>query len=303
MRKNMTFLALTAMLLVFKSALFSQAPDIPNSGFEDWESFGNYEDPEDWKSINSETVVFGSTLVERTSDAYAGNYAARLETKNVIVTAPAAVNLGYIVETGIFDRDMRGGIPSSVAPESFEGYYKFSPVGNDYGFVACILFKFNDITGLQDTVARAIFTPTSEVNSYTHFKVDMEYVPGMESVQHDTMNVVISSSFKFGSPQVGTTLYVDELKVNYPVVNSTTDLSKPEFKIYPNPTEGDLWIRTSANLAYSCDVVDITGRVVLSEKEIVASEKNIQLDFNSGIYFVKIYHQGEVYVQKVILNK
>lgn len=114
------------------------------------------------------------------------------------------MSLGYIVNLDLTKRDLRGGLPSTEAPESFEGYYKFSPSGNDYGFIGCVLFKFNQQTGLQDTVARAIFKPNTETQTYTKFTVDMEYLPGMEGVQHDKMNVIISSSFKFGDPQVGT---------------------------------------------------------------------------------------------------
>lgn len=295
-------MALISVCLVANT--YAQAPEIPNADFEVWEEFSNYEDPEDWKSINSETSAFGSTLVEKSSDAHSGNYAARLETKNVLVTAPAAMSLGYIVELSFTDRDMQGGIPSSEAPESFEGYYKFSPVGNDFGFIACILFKYNDVEQKQDTVARALFLPTDETNEYTHFKVDMEYLTDMEGVQHDTMNVVISSSFKFGNPEVGTVLYVDDLKITYPDEgpNSVQNRESSKIMLYPNPTDGMFWIDNPKGNELRYEVLDITGKLIRSE---VISNGNYPVDLSghaAGVYFVRIEEEGIINTQKIILK-
>ena len=287
---------------------FSQAPEVPNGDFENWEDFGNYKDPEEWKSINSETVGFGQTLVERTEDSHTGTYAARLETKSlVIVTSPSAMSLGYIVELGLTDRDMRGGLPSSEAPTSFEGHYKFLPSGNDYGFIGCVLFKYNTSTGLQDTVARAIFKPRDEAQNYTHFKVDMEYLPGMEDVQHDTMNVIVSSSFKFGTPQVGTVLFVDDLKVNYEETNNLEKISSDRVQVYPNPAtrEGAIFVnlpKTESN--YEFNLVDIMGKKVAVKIEQTPNGVALkpQATLRSGAYILRIRENDMVINRKIIVQ-
>lgn len=287
---------------------YSQAPEVPNGDFENWEDFGNYIDPEDWKSLNSETVVFGQTLVTRTEEAHTGSYAVRLETRSLaITTAPAAMSLGYIVELDLLDRDMRGGLPSSEAPESFEGYYKFSPEGNDYGFIGCVLFKFDPSTGLQDTVARAIFKPTDEVQNYTHFKVDMEYLPGMEGVQHDTMNVIVSSSFKFGDPQAGTVLYVDDLKVNYEGTNSLTQHTADAISVYPNPLskEGTIFVNLpQLDNQVEFNLVDITGKKIVLRIEHTTNGVALKPKkaLRSGAYILCIRENETVINRKIIVQ-
>jgi len=280
--------------------VYCQSPEIPNAGFENWVQYNNYKDPAEWKSINSETVVFGSTLVTQTEDAYTGSYALRLETKNVLVVAPAAISLGRIVNLGFTDRDMQGGIPSSVLPKSFEGYYKFNPIANDYGFISCLLFKYNTITGKQDTVTSAIFKPNTQVNDYTHFKVDVTYHSGFEGQQHDTMNIVISSSYKFGNPKAGTVLYVDDLKVNYSNA-SVEDNYTSYFSIYPNPSNGIFWINNPENKKFDYDLVDLSGRIIKSNST-TSSKYSIDLSDKDGFYILNIKSEDRIFKHKLIIS-
>jgi hypothetical protein len=186
-------------------------------------------------------------------------------------------------------------------------YYKFSPSGNDYGFIWCVLFKFNTSTGLQDTVARAIFKPNTEVQNYTHFKVDMEYLPGMEDVQHDTMNVIVSSSFKFGNPQVGTVLFVDDLKVNYEETNSIAKHTNNAITVYPNPTkkEGAIFVNLPEIASqYQFNLIDIMGKniPITINSKIGGVSLQPKTTLKTGAYILRIQNNDNVVTRKIIVQ-
>jgi hypothetical protein len=287
---------------IFSMSSFAQSPAIPNAGFETWIDQGQYDDPENWKSINSETVSFVSTLpVTPTTDAHSGTKAARLETINALIaTSPGAMSLGRIVQTGLTDRDIRGGIPCTARPTSFEGYYKFSPVQNDRGYIACILFKSNPVTGMQDTVGRGVLKPATAVGSYTFFTVDIEY---LTAETPDTMNIIVTSSYKFGSPKVGTVLFVDDLQVNYPSTASVAVLSEANFGIVPNPNDGNFVLQNPTNTAITYAVYDLTGKKITSG-ETTAFEQEIKLEGqDAGTYLIQIEAGENLITKRIVIKK
>lgn len=280
----------------------AQSPAIPNAGFETWIDQGQYEDPENWKSINSETVSFVSTLpVTPTTDAYSGTKAARLETINALIaTSPGAMSLGRIVQTSLTDRDIRGGIPCTARPTSFEGYYKFSPVQNDRGYIACVLFKSNPVTGAQDTVGRGVLKPANAVGVYTFFTVDIEY---LTAETPDTMNIIVTSSYKFGSPKVGTLLFVDDLKVNYPSTANTAVLSEENFDVVPNPSQGTFVLRNPTHASISYAVFDLTGKkITAGETNVLEQEINLT-NQESGTYLVQIEAGESLITKRIVVKK
>jgi len=87
---------------------------IPNSGFENWIDEIT---PQDWNTNNFPSFW---TTVSRSSNPYAGSYAAKLEVANAsgfpfpaVLTSTFAVNQGY---------------------QTVSGYYQFHPIGSDVVF-------------------------------------------------------------------------------------------------------------------------------------------------------------------------
>ena len=86
-------------------------------------------------------------------------------------------------------------------------------------------------------------------------------------------------------------------------------LSVPEFErqnisIAPNPTAENLNINIPNNTINAISIIDLKGSVLFSEKNILASEKNINVSFLSkGMYFIEIEIENETPVIKKLIVK
>ncbi|PWI28979.1 peptidase, partial [Flavobacteriaceae bacterium LYZ1037] len=85
---------------------------------------------------------------------------------------------------------------------------------------------------------------------------------------------------------------------------SIEDFNTSSYKVYPNPTNGRLFIKTAKNYGkVTMTLTDINGRQVLSKK--VELFNQVELDINklqSGIYILSINGQSFSANHKVIKN-
>ena len=71
-------------------------------------------------------------------------------------------------------------------------------------------------------------------------------------------------------------------------------------KVYPNPNNGEFSIETNNGSLKNIEVVDVTGRVVASEKTSASTvELNISA-FANGVYYVKVQSQDAVNMIRII---
>lgn len=73
--------------------------------------------------------------------------------------------------------------------------------------------------------------------------------------------------------------------------------------IYPNPSKGIYNISFSDQELKSIEVFDLTGKIILSKKDIVTSNSKTTIDLSSasqGIYFVKILDNNKQTVKRII---
>ena len=87
---------------------------ILNPSFEFWTNVGLFEDPQDWSTPNSLTVLAGKILVTKSTDAAHGNLSAKLKSDTIGAPAEAVVpgiltNGQIIVDVGNFTLDFGGG--------------------------------------------------------------------------------------------------------------------------------------------------------------------------------------------------
>ncbi|MCZ8197449.1 MAG: T9SS type A sorting domain-containing protein [Flavobacterium sp.] len=91
----------------------------------------------------------------------------------------------------------------------------------------------------------------------------------------------------------------------YNNLSSNDNTKNNEFEIYPNPTNGDLFIRIGNDLqANYFSIYDITGKELIQKEKIDDISNKINLtDFSSGIYFIKIYDKkGQIVGHKKIVK-
>ncbi|MGM0498473.1 MAG: T9SS type A sorting domain-containing protein, partial [Bacteroidota bacterium] len=93
------------------------------------------------------------------------------------------------------------------------------------------------------------------------------------------------------------------LTANYTEETTSIDpsLSGDEFKIYPNPTEGRISVKTD-NPEGSVHIHNLTGKIIF-KKHINKEVLHIDLSGKpSGIYFIKIITDTNTFTKKLILN-
>ncbi|MDR2972445.1 MAG: T9SS type A sorting domain-containing protein [Bacteroidales bacterium] len=75
------------------------------------------------------------------------------------------------------------------------------------------------------------------------------------------------------------------------------------FNIYPQPTIGDLTIENTQLLIVNVEIYDVYGRKQKTENKREKGERELVLDIAhlpNGLYFVKVFTENGVYVEKII---
>ncbi|NPA69022.1 MAG: T9SS type A sorting domain-containing protein [Chlorobi bacterium] len=73
-----------------------------------------------------------------------------------------------------------------------------------------------------------------------------------------------------------------------------------DFGIYPNPTNGILFIKSKENIVFDYTVTDLTGKIMIHKKAVSNTEQVNLSEFSNGIYFVNIISDNNVLTFKVI---
>lgn len=162
--------------------------------------------------------------INRTTDAYSGNYAAVVHHWYNIQGGD--LRLGRADKPGFFC-----GSHLSFRPVALEGYYKFIPgqvwdtTKKNYGTVEILLTRYQH--GKRDTIGKGS-QKLLRIDGYTFFNVPIHY---LNKVDPDSIAVAFHSGIVICDYPHCNYLYVDALKFE----------SKKRCKIfgmYPNPTTG-----------------------------------------------------------------
>lgn len=284
MKINFFFLLLSILL----STIASNA-QIPNGGFENWESNGN---PVGWWTNNAPGVY---TTITKSSDAHSGSWAVEGNVASV-----SGIGVGPAIISGVEGV----GISINFRPTAITGYYKFTSINGDYMQVQANFFK----NGVGMGVGAANLNPAA---SYTQFSIDIGYGTG------DVPDTVIIGVFIAGNgalPSVGSKMFVDDLAWgNSSDVKELGNGIPDEFALmqnYPNPFNPTSAIRYSipeASFA-TIKVYDMLGNEVATLINEEQPAGNYEVDFNaaglsSGMYLYRLQAGNFVEVKKMILMK
>lgn len=169
-----------------------------------------------WDGLNYLSVIGGPITATKTEDAYAGNYALRLETKwwGEDLTIPGILASGYFDPDSPIGENLIIGRPYTKKPKSLNGYMKYYPADNDTLVIFVALTKFNTVTSLRDTIGRGEYTYSGVISPYTAFSINIDY---SQNVNPDSVHVILlaSASGKEMRGHAGSVLFVDELKFTY----------------------------------------------------------------------------------------
>ena len=281
----------------FLASLFCYAyaqNTLSNFDLEEWTTSdsGLYEEPNaPWQTANPAVDFAGGAAVnpvEKTTDAYSGNYAAKMESATIFFTFTAGALWTGDFEINITDptKSAQFGVPYEGTPTNVQFYYKYFPVNGDSMGIYTILRKWNPTTQQQDTIAYAEVRQSETTDEYTLFDLELDYF--IPNIQPDSIEIAFTSSaagFEYMG-QIGSRLFVDEVKLIDFV--GITDVLTQEVKVStsPNPATDHLQFGLDKTIPNAQLLIfDAMGRQI---NTLIFTTNTPQLDvsaWQSGTYY------------------
>lgn len=284
-----TFTLIIILSVLGCSTLTAQTV-IPNGGFESWV---NVNQATSWGSIS----MLGVNNLFQTTDVHSGTYAAMAKTTDTIIFAqpiivPGVLTLGSI---DIVNQIVTGGIVCTDKPDEFRGFFKYNPVGGDT--LNIVIFIWESVGGVKDTVATGVFDTTGVVSAYTAFTVVIDWDSGYIGTP-DSLNVALTNSGF--APHGNTVAYFDDLSLYFNSTGISVPLGDMMGEPYPNPSSSMISLLTLAGTRL--DVYNMTGQLMHTE---TASTHQYSMNLGylpKGMYFLRQTNGDNSVVSKFILQ-
>ncbi len=261
--------------------------DVENYSFENWTAI-NWEEPNNW--ITTAPYALGETTltVEKTTDKYAGNFAAQLTT----IQNQKGDTLEGLITNGDFDQNgFIKGVPYTSTPIEVEVYYKNTIAGTDTSWIS-IEFKSGGSVILQ---SGAQLTPAANYTLYNQ-AISLPSTP-------DTL---LLGAFSGENP--GSQLLIDNIDFVFPV-GISENLTVEQLIAYPNPATDELKIRfnTKHNNTVTIRLVDVSGKELTTRSlgnlpTGIYRETFNTSNFSSGVYFIEFTLDNEKVVEQFIVK-
>ena len=119
----------------------------------------------------------------------------------------------------------------------------------------------------------------------------------LSSEQNVIFRIVFNSDYAVTELGVN----IDDFVITGVLSNSNFELNN--ISIYPNPSTGIFNVSLGNITPSSVEVYDLTGKIILSKKDIVTSNSELAIDLSSasqGVYFVKIIENQNQIVKRII---
>lgn len=281
--------------LSFSYAGFAQQ-GVPNGGFNSWSGIK----PNNWVTVNETTFMGNDTSAFKDMTSYVeGTASLRLETIKLNTNPfaaygiPDTVGLAFTGAINFVGPSLTTGFAYSARPAELIFAHKYAPVGSDTAWATVMLTKWNSTTMSADTVATGLWLTFTATNTFTHQALPLIYNPAMSSAYPDTAIILFSSS-SYVAPQVGSTLWIDNV-----VWNDWTGIEEVSeskvVNVYPNPSNETVNFSATADDAAYVEVYDIAGRRLT---ELSIRNRRAELgaqDYVPGTYLYAILnHKREI---------
>ena len=199
--------------LLFIVLIIKTIGQIPNNSFENWNSFGAYEEPNDWATTNfTSTGTFYPAT--KSTDHYPeglGSYSLRVE--NNISLLPNYVGAGGVISAPF--GSPHPAFPLRCTPDYMSGYYKFYPINGDTLHIRLTLFN------LGTPVAFLDFNTTEAQTTWKYFTLAIP-----NNIDADSGHIVFASYNAIGSidkykPYGNSVAFFDNFNFNKIISSST----------------------------------------------------------------------------------
>jgi hypothetical protein len=214
----------------------------------------------------------GPVTVFRTDDAHSGSYAAMLISANFPlipndVFIPGMLGTCQIMMTE--NRAKLGRICEGCMPLKLSGWYKSIPVNGDSTIAVILLSKWNPETKHRDTIGFGSQVFTETVETYTQFEIPVSYSYPGSGLVSDSMTILCVSSAGFsavnfmgGIGQVGSTMFIDDLMLEYPAGIQQSLMPEVTVTTFPNPASDVLQVKLSKAVTGGVfEICNVEGKV------------------------------------------
>lgn len=298
MKKAILFICLVAATFGLKAQ-----SQLENCYFAAWQDIpsttapaGVYQQPvgNTWATSNEASMLFlALPSVKKTSDSYMGEYAAMIQTVALGTTKGAGT-----LFTGKFKLDIinplnstKFGVPFTDRPVYLKGYYKYLPVNNDSCRIASYLTRWNSGTHRRDTIAAATISRAQSmltVSQYTQFNIIYTYY---SELSPDSITVIFASSADGANfnASIGSTLYIDEISLEYFPLSINRLNDTKWIMVYPNPVGNQLNFKSDQiKMIKSVKIYNYLGKMVqLAENQNSTTSMDISA-LAEGLYFYSL---------------
>jgi hypothetical protein len=297
----------TGFSFLFLIAAFSSFAQIPNNGFETWDSSLGYRMPVGWDNLNSVTISASLYACNYESPGFSGSYYMSLTSQNIpgMGVKPGIAVCG-IMNHGTYQPI--SGFPYTQRPQVLAGYWQYMAMSaTDQGFFVILLSKWNTSLNRRDTIAYRKYDLPDMVMTWQPFYIALNYT---SSATPDSAIILMSASgATLAAAAHASYIWVDDLHFGDSAtlgIYKAPD-TRPDASIYPNPAAGQFFVKyySQSSKQVNIALLDITGRTILKQNVTVSEGYNtvpVSPGLNSGIYFIEVADDKQVWREKLLVN-
>lgn len=259
-------------------SVFSIAQSIPNGGFENWTTTGNYANPNGWFTFNATFSAINIATVEKGTPGATGNSYAKITSKNI------GDNLfsGALLMGSLVNNEVIPGMAMNASPAFLLGKYQSKIGKDDTALVIVQLTKWNSLTNTRELTGIGVLDFIDlNTDTWTEFIVSIDYI-GNITPDSCSITIILGNA----PPASDNFFAVDDLIFSN-TWNSLNEVNKITTQVYPNPNDGSFTINSTSNLSY-IEVTNILGEVVFSQNIMGNSVPIVLNNLAAGLYYYSI---------------
>lgn len=295
---------------------------LANGTFEAWATESNVEAPTQWitsDEIAAKILPLTINGVSKSTEAHAGQFAARLTFKNISIPlvgnfpVPAVLLLG--TETPVINltnlprtqedilRLRPGGIPFTARPTSMQFWFKYTGASTETGQVGLVLSKNSQLVG------QTTFQLTGGVTDYRLVNLPISYPAATATVMPDTLRIFFVAGTSV-TPSATAALFVDDVTLPLTVTANRNPQLEAALVVYPNPSSnGDFSLASLQKPGVATapfTISDAAGRIVQRQGAAPISAANGRLislrGQPAGVYLLRLNTPEGTLTRKLLIQ-
>jgi hypothetical protein len=238
---------------------------MPNSSFENWEPI-EIEEPLEWATPNLIPTLLRSKIpVTKTTDAFEGNYAMKIENINVNQFG-LNQNYGY-AGPGEAAFGTISSIPFNSQNIYYNFRYKYAPVLND---TAWLFIQFHKFTQGSRKILNTNLIPITATSNFTPYFNSIDLPETCDSVYiHFFSGSGFYNGIGSGSPKLGSTLIIDDFRIAFKLQGNSSKINQTHF-LYPSSSRDEIFIQFDDTKPTNWQLINTQGQALHSQIEQVS---------------------------------